>query len=187
MITANDLRAGKTFEMEDGLWMCVVFQHIKPGKGTAHVRVKMKNLETGATIERTFRPEDKFKPAFLDHRKMQYLYQSGDEFYFMDTDNYEQFPLSEDDLGDNVHFLKENMNIEVSFYKGRAVGVELPTFVEMEVISAEPGFKGDTAQNTFKPAKIETGYTIQVPLFVEQGDFIRIDTRTGEYLERVGK
>ncbi len=187
MLTANDLRVGKTFEMDDGLWMCVQFEHIKPGKGTAFVRVKVKNLETGSIVERTFRPEEKFKQAFLDYRKMQYLYNSGEDFFFMDQESFDQISLSEDDLGDTTHFLKENMIIEVAFYKGRQVGIELPTFVELRIVETEPGFKGDTAQNTFKPAKLESGYTIQVPLFVEQGEVIKVDTRTGQYLERVGK
>lgn len=187
MITANDLRVGKTFEMDNGLWMCVKFEHIKPGKGTAFVRLKVKNLETGSIVENTFRPEDKFKIAFLDHRKMQYLYRSGDEFFFMDNDNYDQISFTEEDLDDTVHYLKENMIIEVAFYKGRQVGIELPIFVELEIIQTEPGFKGDTAQNTFKPATLESGYVIQVPLFVESGEIIRVDTRTGQYIERAGK
>ena len=187
MITANDLRIGKTFEMEDCLWACVKFEHIKPGKGTAFVRVKIKNLENGSQVERTFRPEDKFKLAFLDYRKMQYLYRSGDEFFFMDQENYDQISVNEDDLGDAVNYLKENMIIEVAYFKGKPVSVELPTFVEMEIIETEPGFKGDTAQNTFKPAKVESGYVVQVPLFIEQGEIIRIDTRTGLYLERANK
>ena len=187
MITANDLRSGKTIELDGGLWMCIEFHHIKPGKGTAHVRVKIKNLETLSTIERTFRPEEKFVAAYLDHRKMQYLYNQGDEFSFMDNDTYDQVTLDRESLGDAAHFLKEGMEIEVSFYKGKQVGIELPNMVILEIIETEPGFKGDTAQNTTKPAKVETGYVVDVPLFVEAGEMIKIDTRTGEYLERANK
>ncbi len=187
MITANDLRSGRTFEMDDDLWICVEYHHVKPGKGTAHVRLKIKNVNNGSTIEKTFRPNEKFKPAFLDHRKMQYLYSQGDEYIFMDVDNYEQLTLMRGDLGSSANFLKENEMIEVSFFKGKQVGIELANFVILKVTETEPGFKGDRAQAGTKSATLESGYICQVPLFIEEGEEIKVDTRTGLYLERANK
>ena len=187
MISANELRSGITFEIDGELFVVISYQHIKPGKGSPFVRVKMKSLETQNIVERTFRPEDKFKKAFLERKPMQYLYKEGDNFVFMDLESYEQLYLSTDDVGDNANFLKDNLEIQVVFYKNKPVSVELPNFVELEVIETEPGVKGDTATSAMKPAVVETGYKLQVPLFVNQGDIIRVDTRTGEYLERVNK
>ena len=187
MISANELRSGITFEVDGELFVVISYQHIKPGKGSPFVRVKMKSLETQNIVERTFRPEDKFKKAFLERKPMQYLYKEGDNFVFMDLETYEQLYLSVDDIGDNANFLKDNLEIQVVFYKNKPVSVELPNFVELEVIETEPGVKGDTATSAMKSAVVETGYKLQVPLFVNQGDVIRVDTRTGEYLERVGK
>lgn len=187
MISANELRSGITFEVDGELFVVISYQHIKPGKGSPFVRVKMKSLETQNIVERTFRPEDKFKKAFLERKPMQYLYKEGDNFVFMDLETYEQLYLSADDIGDNANFLKDNLEIQVVFYKNKPVSVELPNFVELEVIETEPGVKGDTATSAMKSAVVETGYKLQVPLFVNQGDVIRVDTRTGEYLERVGK
>jgi len=187
MISANELRTGVTIEIENDLYVIVSYQHVKPGKGSPFVRIKLKNLNTGNVIERTFRPEDKFKKAFLESKAMQYLYKEGDNFVFMDLESYEQFYLSQEDVGDAANFLKENLEITVVFYRDKPVSVELPTFIEVVVIHTEPGIRGDTATSAMKPAIVETGYKLNVPLFVSDGDIIRIDTRTGEYLERVGK
>lgn len=187
MISANDLRTGITFEIDGDLYVVVSYQHVKPGKGSPFVRVKVKNLNTGNITEKTYRPEEKFKKAFLERKSMQYLYKEGTNFVFMDLENYEQFYLPEEDAEDAGNYLKENLEIEVVFYKDKPVSVELPTFVELEVIETEPGVKGDTATSAMKPATVETGYKLSVPLFVNVGDVIRIDTRTGEYLERVSK
>lgn len=187
MISANDLRTGITFEIDGDLYVVVSYQHVKPGKGSPFVRVKVKNLNTGNIIEKTYRPEEKFKKAFLERKSMQYLYKEGTNFVFMDLETYEQFYLPEEDAEEAGNYLKENLEIEVVFYKDKPVSVELPTFVELEVIETEPGVKGDTATSAMKPATVETGYKLSVPLFVNKGDVIRIDTRTGEYLERVNK
>ena len=185
MISVNDLRTGITIELDGTLYTVVEFLHVKPGKGAAFVRTKLKNLETGAVFERNFRAGEKVNRAHIETKEMQYLYNSGDEFFFMDTASYEQVSLGRDLLGDAVYFLKDNMMIHVQFHNGRAIGVDLPTFVELVVTHTEPGFKGDTATGGSKPATVETGLVVQVPLFVEQGDVIRIDTRTKEYLSRV--
>jgi len=187
MISANELRNGITFELDGELFVVISYQHIKPGKGSPFVRVKVKSLESGNVIERTFRPEEKFEKAFLERKPMQYLYKEGNNYVFMDLETYEQFYLSEEDAGDNSNFLKENLEIQVVFYKNKPVSVELPNFVELQVIETEPGVKGDTATSAMKPAVLETGYKLQVPLFVNVGDVIKVDTRTGEYLERVNK
>jgi len=163
----------------------IQFTHIKPGKGSPFVRLKMKNLVTGNIVEQTFRPEEKMKSAYLEHKNMQYLYKSGDVYTFMDSTTYEQIELSSADLGDAVHFLIENITVDVVYFQTKPVSVELPTFIEVAVTHSEPGVKGDTATGANKPAQIETGFTVMVPLFVNEGDKIRIDTRTGEYLERV--
>ncbi len=187
MITANDLRAGVTFEMDGDLYVVISFQHIKPGKGSPFVRLKIKNLDTGNIVEKTFRPEEKFKKAFLERKTMQYLYREGDSFVFMDMETYDQVYLNEKEVGDAVNFLKDNLELTIVFYKNRPVSVDLPTFVELKVVHTEPGVKGDTATTAMKPAILETGYKVNVPLFINEGDVLKIDTRTGEYLERVNK
>ena len=184
MITAGDFRNGVTFELDGQVFQVVEFMHVKPGKGAAFVRTKLKNVITGATIERTFSPTDKMPEAHIERRDMQYLYNDGDLYYFMDMETYEQVPLGTDTVGDSLKFIKENMNVKILSFKGNVFGIEPPTFVELEVIETEPGFRGDTATNTTKPATVETGAVVKVPLFVNKGDMIRIDTRTGEYLER---
>jgi elongation factor P len=162
----------------------VEFQHVKPGKGAAFVRTKIKNVITGAVIERTFSPTDKFENAYVERKEMEYLYSDGELYYFMDVESYEQIPLEGNKLGDNFRFVKENMTCKIVSYKGNVFSVEPPIFVELEVVDTEPGFKGDTATGTTKPATLETGATVKVPLFISTGDKLRIDTRTGEYIER---
>jgi len=184
MITAGEFRNGVTFELDGQVFQIVEFQHVKPGKGAAFVRTKLKNVITGATVERTFSPTDKMPKAHIERKDMQYLYNDGDLFYFMDTETYEQTPLSKDTIGDALEFVKENMIVKILSFKGNVFGIEPPTFVELEVTETEPGFKGDTATGATKPATVETGAVVKVPLFINQGDIIRIDTRTGEYLER---
>lgn len=184
MLSAGDFRNGSTFEMDGNVVTIVEFQHVKPGKGAAFVRAKIKNVMTGAVTERTFNPSDKYQEAFIERREMQYLYNDGDLYYFMDNETYEQIPINASVLGSNFKFVKENMVCKVLSYKGSVFGVEPPLFVELLVTDTEAGFKGDTATNATKPAKLETGAEIKVPLFIEEGDMIRIDTRTGEYLER---
>ena len=185
MITAGDFKKGITIEWEGGVWNIVDFQHVKPGKGAAFVRTKIKNVMTGAVIERTFNPTDKMPRAIIDTKEMQYLYNDGDLYYFMDPETYEQEPLSKDAVEDAVKYVKENMNVTIRYFKGKAFSVEAPNFVDLEVTQTEPGFKGDTASNTYKPATVETGYELMVPLFINIGDVIKIDTRNGEYLSRV--
>ncbi|MGI6485776.1 MAG: elongation factor P [Thermoanaerobacterales bacterium] len=185
MISTNDLRTGVTVEIDGEVFTIVDFQHVKPGKGAAFVRTKIKNIKTGQLFERTFRAGEKLNRANIERKTMQYLYSSDDIFYFMDTNTYEQIPLNKDQLGDAIKFLKENSEAMVMFYEGASIGIELPTFVELEVIDTEPGFKGDTATGGSKPATLETGAVVQVPLFIDKGDLIRVDTRTGEYLSRV--
>ena len=184
MISAGDFRNGVTFEMDGQVLQVIEFQHVKPGKGAAFVRTKMKNVITGAVTERSFNPTDKFPPAYVERKEMQYLYNDGDLYYFMDTETYEQTPINKDALSDNFKFVKENMIVKIVSYKGNVFAIEPPLFVDLEVTETDPGFKGDTATNTYKPATLETGAEIKVPLFINVGDFIRIDTRTGEYLER---
>ena len=184
MITAGDFRNGVTFEMEGKVMQVVEFQHVKPGKGAAFVRTKMKNVITGAVTETSFNPTAKFEQAFVDRKDMEYSYNDGDLYYFMDPESYELVPINKDVLGDNFKFVKENMVCKIMSYKGSVFGVEPPNFVELEVTESDPGVKGDTATNVTKPAVLETGAEIKVPLFINPGDKIRIDTRTGEYLER---
>ena len=184
MITAGDFRKGVTIELDGNVFNIVDFQHVKPGKGAAFVRTKIKNVMTGAVLERTFNPTDKVPRAVIETKEMTYLYNDGDFYYFMDVDTYEQIPLGQDVVEDAIHYVKENTNVTVRFFKGTAFSVEAPNFVELQVTETEPGFKGDTASNTTKPATVETGYTLNVPLFVNTGDMLRIDTRTGEYMER---
>lgn len=185
MISTNDFRTGLTIELDGQVWSVVEFMHVKPGKGSAFVRSKLKNLETGATIERTFRAGETVPKAHLDHRKMQYLYSDGESFYFMDEETFEQMALSKEQLGDGTKYLKENMIIDVLLHKNRTIGVDLPNFVELAVVESEPGIKGDTATGGTKAAVLETGAVVHVPLFVNEGDVIRVDTRTGQYMERV--
>ena len=184
MVTAGDFRNGVTFEMDGGVYSIIEFQHVKPGKGAAFVRTKIRNVITGAVTEKTFNPNDKYPTAFIERKDMQYLYRDGDLYYFMDNETYEQIPINGSVLGDNFKFVKENMDCKVLSYKGNVFGVEPPNFVELEVTKTEPGVKGDTATNTLKPATLETGAEIRVPLFINEGEMIRIDTRTGEYMER---
>lgn len=184
MISAGDFRNGVTFEMDGSVFSIVEFQHVKPGKGAAFVRTKLKNVITGAVTEKTFNPNDKYPTAFIERREMQYLYNDGDLYYFMDNETYEQLPINKDVLSDNFKFVKENMECKVLSYKGNVFGVEPPLFVELVITETDPGFKGDTATNATKPAKLETGAEVKVPLFIEEGEKIRIDTRTGEYMER---
>lgn len=184
MITAGDFRNGVTFEMDGNVLQIVEFQHVKPGKGAAFVRTKTRNVITGAVLERTFNPNDKFPTAYVERKDMQYLYQDGDLYYFMDMETYEQLPIDSHKLGDSFAFVKENMEVKVLSYKGNVFGIEPPNFVELVVTQTDPGFKGDTATNATKPAILETGAEVKVPLFIEEGELIRIDTRTGEYMER---
>ncbi|MCX7747490.1 MAG: elongation factor P [Clostridia bacterium] len=185
MIVAGDFRNGVTFELDGQIFQVVEFQHVKPGKGAAFVRTKLKNVVTGATVERTFNPSDKMPKAHIERKDMQYLYNDGDLYHFMDVETYEQMPLGQAAVGDALKFVKENMVVKILSHKGNVFGIEAPTFVELEVIETEPGFKGDTATGATKPATVETGAVIKVPLFVNQGDVIKIDTRTAEYMERV--
>lgn len=185
MISAGDFRNGITLEIDGAVFQIIEFQHVKPGKGAAFVRTKIKNVMTGSVVERTFRPTEKFPAARIDRVDMQYLYADGDLFNFMNLDNYEQMNLNAETVGDALKFVKENDVCKVCSYNGKVFSVEPPLFVELEITDTEPGFKGDTAQGATKPATVETGATVYVPLFVDNGDKIKIDTRTGEYLSRV--
>ena len=184
MVTAGDFKNGITFEMDGNVMQVIEFQHVKPGKGAAFVRTKIRNVISGSVTERTFSPTDKFENAYIERKDMQYLYSDGDLYYFMDMESFEQLPISKDKLDDNFKFVKENMMCRICSFKGNVFAVEPPMFVELEVTDTEPGFKGDTATGTTKPATLETGAEIKVPLFIDVGTVIRIDTRTGEYLER---
>lgn len=185
MISAGDFRNGVTFEMDGQVFQVIEFQHVKPGKGAAFVRTKYKNVISGGVVERSFSPTDKFENAYIERKEMQYLYSDGDLYYFMDMDTYEQMPLNRATLGDGFKFVKEEMMVKVLSYKGNVFAVEPPTFVELAVTETEPGVAGNTVTNTMKPATLETGVEIKVPLFVNIGDTLKIDTRTGEYLGRV--
>lgn len=185
MISAGDFRNGVTLEIEGNVYQIVEFQHVKPGKGAAFVRTKLKNIINGGVVEKTFRPTEKFPQARIERVDMQYLYSDGDLFHFMNVETYDQIALSQEDIGDSLKFVKENEMVKVCSYNGNVFAVEPPLFVELEITDTEPGFKGDTAQGATKPAVVETGATVYVPLFVNQGDKIKIDTRTGEYLSRV--
>ena len=184
MVSAGDFRNGITIEMDNNIYQIIEFQHVKPGKGAAFVRTKLKNIKSGGVVEKTFRPTEKFPTARIDRNDMQYLYSDGDLFYFMDVNTYEQIGLSADQIGDALKFVKENEMVKMCAHNGSVFAVEPPLFVELEVTETEPGFKGDTATGATKPAVLETGATVYVPLFVEQGEKIKIDTRTGEYLSR---
>ena len=184
MVTAGDFRNGVTFEMDGNVYSIIEFQHVKPGKGAAFVRTKIRNVISGAVTEKTFNPNDKYPTAFIERKDMEYLYNDGDLYYFMDSETYEQLPISPNVLGDNFRFVKENMVCKVLSYKGNVFRIEPPNFVELQVTETEPGVKGDTATNVTKPATLETGAEIKVPIFINEGEMIRVDTRTGEYMER---
>ncbi len=185
MISAGDFRNGLTFEFDGNVYQVVEFQHVKPGKGAAFVRTKLKNVITGSMVERTFNPTEKVEKAMIERKDMEYLYEDSGLFYFMDQETYEQIPLNQEQLGDSLKFVKENMTVTILSYKGNVFAVEPPNFVELEVTATEPGVKGNTASNVTKPATVETGATINVPMFINEGDKIKIDTRTSEYLSRV--
>lgn len=184
MISAGDFRNGVTFEMDDNVFTIIEFQHVKPGKGSAFVRTKYRNVRTGQVLEHTFNPSEKFQEARLERSDMEYLYRDGDLFYFMNTETYEQVPFSAEVIGDGIKFLKENMVCKVVSYKEKVFSVELPLFVELKITYTEPGVKGDTAQNATKTATLETGAVIKIPLFVNEGEVVRVDTRSGDYMER---
>ena len=184
MIVAGDFKNGITVEFEGGVWTIIDFQHVKPGKGAAFVRTKIKNVMTGAVIERTFNPSDKMPRARIESKEMEYLYNDGELYYFMDPETYEQIPLNLDKVQDAIKFVKENSNVSIRYFNGEPFSVEAPNFVELTVTDTEPGYKGNTASNTYKPATVETGFTLMVPLFIAIGDILKIDTRTGEYLSR---
>ena len=184
MISAGDFRNGVTFEEDGQVLQVVEFQHVKPGKGAAFVRTKTKNVITGAVVEKSYNPTAKFPTAYIERKEMEFSYNDEDLYYFMDPETYELVPINASDLSDNFRFVKENMVCRIMSYKGKVFGVEPPNFVELQVTKTDPGFKGDTATNTTKPATLETGAEVRVPLFIDEGEMIRIDTRTGEYMER---
>ena len=184
MVSAGEFRKGLTVELDGQVWVIVDFQHVKPGKGAAFVRTKIKNVVNGNVLERTFNPTERVPKAHVETKEMQYLYNDGDLYYFMDSETYEQIPMNHDIVEDALLFVKENMNVTVKFFKGNPFSVEAPNFVELEVAQTDPGFKGDTATGGTKPATLETGAVVQVPLFVNEGDMIRVDTRSGEYMSR---
>jgi len=185
MISASEFKNGVTIELDGSLYIINDFQHVKPGKGAAFVRSTLKNLETGSVVERTFRPSEKMPRAHIDRRDLQYLYNDGNLYYFMDNETYEQLEMNAADIGDSLTFVKENEMVKVLVHNGRIFGIEPPMFVELAITDTEPGFKGDTAQGATKPAIVETGATIKVPLFISVGEVVKVDTRTGEYLGRV--
>ncbi len=185
MAQASQIRNGMVLKIDNNLWQVVEFQHVQPGKGGAFVRTKIKNLQTGRVIERTFRADEKVNDVRVETKEMQYLYRDGDLFYFMDNETYEQVAVGSDLVGDAQNYLKEGESVEILFHGSDAVGIELPFFVELRVVETEPGIKGDTVSGATKPAKLETGAVVQVPLFIEEGDVLKIDTRTGTYVERV--
>ena len=184
MVSAGDFRNGVTFEMDGNVYQIIEFQHVKPGKGAAFVRAKIRNVSAGSVVERTFNPNEKYPTAFVERKDMEFSYSDEGLYYFMDPESYEMIPVSQADLGDAFKFVKENMTCKILSYKGKVFGVEPPTFVELEITQTDPGFAGNTATNATKPATLETGAEIRVPLFINEGDKIRIDTRTGEYMER---
>ena len=184
MVSAGDFRNGMTFEMDGNVYQVIEFQHVKPGKGAAFVRTKIKDVIGGAVVERTFSPTDKFEQAYIERKEMEYSYNDGDLYYFMDQETYDLIPVNASDLSDSFKFVKENMVCRILSYKGKIFGVEPPNFVVLEVIKSDPGVKGDTATNTLKPATLETGVEIKVPLFINEGEKIQVDTRTGEYMSR---
>ncbi|MGI5849807.1 MAG: elongation factor P [Christensenellales bacterium] len=184
MVSAGDFRKGLTIEIDGQVWVIVDFQHVKPGKGAAFVRTKMKNVMQGNVLEKSFNPAEKFPKAHVETKEMQYLYSDGELYYFMDNETFEQLPLNKSQVEDALNFIKENMTATIKFFKGEAFSVDPPNFVELQVAETEPGFRGDTATAGNKPAVLETGAKVMVPLFVNQGDIIRVDTRTGDYMER---
>ncbi len=184
MVSAGDFRNGVTFEMEGNVYQIIEFQHVKPGKGAAFVRTKIRNVIVGSVIERTFNPNDKFPTAFIERRDMEYSYNDGNLYYFMDTESFELVPINASDLSDNFEFVKENETCKILSYKGNVFGVDPPNTVTLEITKTDPGFKGDTATNATKPATLETGAQVRVPLFIDEGEKIIVDTRTGEYLSR---
>ena len=184
MISAGDFRNGVTFEYDGSVYQIIEFQHVKPGKGAAFVRTKIKNVISGGVVEKTFSPTDKMPKAHIERKDMEYLYNDGDLFYFMDPETYEQIPVSAEQLGDALKFVKENMQVKILSYKGNIFGIEPPNFVELAITETEPGFAGNTATGATKPATLETGAVVQVPLFIDNGEVIKVDTRTGEYMGR---
>lgn len=185
MISVNDLKTGLTLDIDNGLWSVVEFLHVKPGKGAAFVRTKLKNVETGQVVEKTFRAGEKVAKAMLDRREMQYLYKEGNDLVMMDLESYEQLPVPADRVGDGVKYLKENATVQILLHDSKIIGVDIPNFVELEVIDTPPAEKGNTAQGGSKPATLDGGAVVQVPFFIQVGDVLRIDTRTNEYLDRV--
>lgn len=185
MISANELRKGMMIRMDGDLCTVLGYQHVKPGKGPAFVRAKIRNLRKNSTVEKTLRPDEKVEDVYIDRRKMQYLYSDGESAVFMDLESYEQESVSLETVAEERKFLKEGLEVDVSYYEGGIISIDLPIFVELKITHTEPGLKGDTATTTFKAAEVETGSTIQVPLFINEGDAIKVDTRTGEYMERV--
>ena len=185
MISVNDLKTGLTLELDNGLWNVVEFLHVKPGKGSAFVRTKLKNAQTGQVVEKTFRAGEKVAKAMLDRREMQYLYKEGADYVMMDNESYEQLNVAEAQIGDGIKYLKENMIIQVLMHQGKIIGIDIPSHVELEVIDTPPAEKGNTAQGGSKPATLETGAVVNVPFFISNGDKIRVDTRTNQYLDRV--
>ena len=184
MVAAGDFRNGMTVEIDGTVYQIIEFQHVKPGKGAAFVRTKLRDVMGGSVVEKTFRPTEKFPPARIERKEMQYLYTDGDLYYFMDMETFDMQPIEKDKLGDNFKFVKEEMMVKIISYKGNVFSVEPPTFVELAVAQTDPGFAGNTATNTLKPATLETGAVIKVPLFINEGEVLKIDTRTGEYLSR---
>lgn len=184
MISAGDFRNGVTFEEDGNVYQIIEFQHVKPGKGAAFVRTKTKNVISGSVVERTYSPNEKFPTAYIERKDMEYSYNDSGLYYFMDKETFEMLPVNESDLPDSFKFVKENTDVKMLSYKGNVFGIEPQNFVELKIVQTDPGYKGNTATNTLKPAVLETGAEIRVPLFLSEGDVIRIDTRTGEYLER---
>ena len=184
MISVNDLKTGLTLQLDNGLWSVVEFLHVKPGKGAAFVRSKLKNVETGQVVEKTFRAGEKVAKATLDRREMQYLYKEGKDYVMMDNESFEQTQLTDAQIGDSIKYLKENMNVQVLMHDGKVIGVDIPAHVELEVVDTPPSEKGNTSQGGTKPATLETGAVVNVPFFIANGDVIRVDTRTNEYLDR---
>lgn len=187
MVSVGDFRTGLTIELDGNIFTVVDFMHVKPGKGAAFVRSKLKNIRTGFTVEKTFNASEKVSLARIETRDMQYLYKSENDYVFMDTESFEQLTLTEDKLGDGIKYLKENMEVQIQLYQNESIGVQLPNTVELEVVETDPSFKGDTASGGSKPAKLETGAVVQVPFFVEIGDVLQVDTRSGAYLKRATK
>lgn len=184
-VSINEIKSGLTILVDGDIYQVIEYQHVKPGKGGAFVRTKLRNLRSGNVQEKTFRGDEKIEEAFIEERKLQYLYESGGIYHFVDQENFEEITMAKEDLGDKIKFLKDNLEVNAYFYKDETLTINLPNFIEVKIIHTEPGIKGDTAKSGTKPAKIETGATLQVPLFIDIGDKIKVDTRTGEYVERV--